>query len=278
MKSMENKSGTRALSSRLMNKQIASSKRSQVTIFIIIAVIIIAVITLFFLIRGESPIDMLRPSMPEPQSAIEQCTKDATSEAIAIMLPQGGYINPENYKLYNNNKIAYLCYNQNYYYPCINQEPMYIKQLKKEIHNYIEPKIRDCFYSLKQEYRERNYGVSDGLLSFEIDLKPKTVEINIQKKFEIKKGDETRKFETFKVRLLSPLYDLALVAGEIASQEAKYCYFEYLGYSLLYPSISVEKNQVGSEETASKIYTIKDKFSGKELLIAIRSCAMPGGL
>ncbi len=118
----------------------------------------------------------------------------------------------------------------------------------------------------------------EGPLSLQINLAPKQINVNVEKKFEITKNEETRKFNKFNVKINSPLYDLAVVAQEIASQEAKYCYFEYLGYSLLYPQVSIEKNQVGSEETATDIYSIRDKITGKELLIAIRSCAMPGGL
>jgi hypothetical protein len=252
-------------------------KRSQVTIFIIIAIIIVGIIILFFLLSGKNPADVIKVSMPNPQEYIEKCTKDATKQAIDIMLAQGGYINPGNYKLYENNKVAYLCYTNNYYYTCINQQPMYLPFLENEIKSYIESRIKDCFYSLKQEYQNRNYQVNEGSLNLDVQLNPKQVNVNINKRFEVSK-EETNKFEKFTVKFPNPLYDLAIVAQEIANQEAKYCYFEYLGYSLLYPAISIDKKQVGSEETASKIYIIKDKITGKQLLIAIRSCAMPGGL
>jgi len=263
----------------LINKKtIVQSKHSQVTLWIILAILIVAAVMLFFIIRGKSPIEIFRPITYEPQQYIEKCTRDATEEAINIMLPQGGYIQPSNYILYKNNKVAYLCYNNNYYYPCINQEPVYIEHLESEIKNYIQPKIQDCFYSLKKEYKKRGYSISEGTLNLIVDLAPRQVRIEVGKRLEMKKGEETRNYEKFKIRVNSPLYDLGIVAQEITSQEAKFCYFEYLGFSLLYPWVSIEKDQVGSEETASDIYKIGDKRSGKELLIAIRSCAMPGGL
>jgi len=254
------------------------SKKGQLAIWIIVAVLIVAAVLLFFLLRGNIKIPVLTPSMPDPQAYIEKCVKDSSQQAIDIMMPQGGYINPGNYKLYDDNKVAYLCYNINYYYPCINQQPMYLDFLEKEIKSYIESKVKDCFYTLKQEYQDRNYIVDEGTLSLDVQLNPKQVEVSIDKKFDISKNEESRKYDKFKVKFPSPLYDLAVVAQEITSQEAKFCYFEYLGYSLLYPFVSIEKKQVGSEETATKIYIIKDKITGKGLLIAIRSCAMPGGL
>lgn len=253
-------------------------KKAQVTIWVIVAVLLVVAVALFFLLRGKQGIEIFQPTMPEPQSYIEKCARDSTSEAINIMLPQAGYISPSNYKLYENNKVAYLCYTNKYYYSCINQQPMYIEFLEQEIKNYITGKLKDCFYNLKKEYQNRKYIVDDSAMTLEVELNPKQVEIFIEKKFEISRNEETRKFEKFKAKINSPLYDLAIIAQEITSQEAKFCYFEYLGFSLLYPSFEIEKNQVGSEEDVSNIYTIKDKVTGKELLIAIRSCAMPGGL
>ena len=253
-------------------------RKSQVTIFIIIAILIVGTIILFFLLAQKKPQKIFKPSVPNLQESIEKCVRDATQEAISIMLPQGGYINPTNYKLYKNNKVAYLCYNTNYYQTCVNQQPLYIQFLEQQIRSYIEPKIKDCFYSLKQEYKKKNYAVNDGDLSLNVKLNPKQVEINVFKKFEVNKGEETRKFEKFRVRIPSPLYDLGIASQEIASQEAKYCSSLYLGYSLTNPEISIDKKQVGSGQGASKIYIIKDKVTNKSLMIAIRSCAMPGGL
>ena len=62
---------------------------------------------------------------------------------------------------------------------------------------------------------------------------------------------------------------------EISNQEAKYCYFEYVGYMLLYPKMDIEKFAMSD---STKIYTLKDKKSDKEMNIAIRSCAIPPGI
>lgn len=258
-------------------REIKKGKRGQTTLFIIIAILIVAAIILFFLLRGKQEIEFFQPSISDPQEYIEKCARDSVLEAINIMLPQAGYISPQSYKLYENNKVGYLCYINKYYETCISQQPMYIEFLEEEIKNYIESKIKDCFYSLKQEYQKRQYSVDEGALSLNVELAPKQVEIVLNKKFEISKNEETRNYNEFKVKVNSPLYDLAVVAQEIASQEAKFCYFDCLKFSMNYPAFAIEKVPLGSEETASDVYKIKDKKTGKELLIAIRSCALPGG-
>ena len=250
-------------------------KKSQVSLWIIIAVVLLAIIALFFILREKINIPGITPSILEPQAYIEKCVKDASFQAIDIMLPQGGYLNPGNYKLYKNNKVAYLCYNSNYYLPCENQEPMYIETLKQEIKSYITPKLKDCFYALEQEYKKRNYQVLSGDLSLEINLNPKQVNIEINRKLTLTKNEETKKYEEFKAKVSSPIYDLGVIAQEIINQETKFCYFEYLGFSLLYPEFNIEKTDLGGE---TKIYSIEEKFSGKKLNFAVRSCAMPAGM
>lgn len=251
-------------------------KKSQVTIFIIIALIIIVSIILLFLVFRKPTINIIDEY--EPNAYIEKCMTDYSQEAIDIMLPQGGYLNPTNYKLFENNKVAYLCYQKNFYLTCINQEPMYIEHLNDEIKTYIQLKVDACFNQLKTELEKRGYDIEMSNLQIDVQLKPKKVEVTSNRIFNLEKNGETRKFERFRASFSSPLYDLAILAQEIANQEAKYCNFEYLGFMLLYPSYSIDKKSVGGQLDASKIYKIEDRRTGKKLNIAIRSCAMPAGL
>ncbi len=252
--------------------------KSQITIFTIISILLVGVIIGLILWRGELVADIIDGDMPQPQTEVRSCTEEVVYEAIEKMLPQGGYVEPSNYRLYQDDKIEYLCYNKNYYRPCINQEPMYINHLESEIHNYAKDEVEACFDSIIEEYEDRNYEINENPLSLDIVLRPGQVRINLNKTVEISKEDVSVKYKKDSYVLNSPLYSLAIVAQEIASQEAQYCNFEYLGYSLLHHQYDIEKIQVGSGQTVSSIYKIRDKATDKTLNMAVRSCAMPGGL
>jgi len=250
-------------------------KKSQVTIFIIVAIIIIAIIILLFMLKAKGSVGIFGQSMPNPNEYIEKCVSDNINEALNIMFPQGGYLNSENYIKYKDNKVQYLCYTKEFYKPCINQEPLFIEHLEKEIKKYAESKIRDCFYALEQEYKKNNYNVNSGSMEFKIELEPGQISSEISKKLDIKKNEETKTYDKFKIKIKSPAYEIGVIANEIASQEAKFCYFEYLGYSLLYPNIKIDKEDINSD---TKIYSIEEKASKKKITIAIRSCAFPAGI
>lgn len=252
-------------------------KKAQVTIFIIVALILVAVILLFFLLVKNLELDVLKPSIQNPGEFIEKCAEDSAMNAINLMLLQGGYVSPRNYILYQDNKVGYICYTNKYYFSCIMQEPVYMGFLEKEIHSYMEGKLKDCFFSLKQDYEKRKYIVNEGDLEFEVKLNPRQVEITIEKKFEITKKDEIREYEKYRTKFNSPIYDLGVIAQKIASDEANFCYFDYHEFSINNPNYEVEKKQIENAGN-SDVYIITDEITRKEMWIAVKSCSMPGGL
>lgn len=218
-----------------------------------------------------------KTSMTEPEKYIEKCVKDATSDAIDILLPQGGWISPTRFKTYNDDKVAYLCYTNDFYRTCKMQEPLYIRHIEGEITEFITPKVQSCFESLKSDLEDQKYAIEMGSMNITTEIAKDTVKIRVDRIFSLSKNDEKRRFEKFNAILNSPLYNLAIVGLEIANQEAKYCTFEYIGFMIFYPDFNINKKAVGSGLESSKIYTIQDRYTGKQLNIATRSCAIPAG-
>ena len=128
-------------------------RRGQIAIWVIIAVMLVATIAIFFLIarKAVSPSGSFSDEQ-SPKAYIERCARDAIDEAVGIMLPQGGFVNPTNFIKKDEIKISYLCRNSGNYLHCINQHPMYLNEMKLEIKNYIRPKVEKCFLDLKEIY------------------------------------------------------------------------------------------------------------------------------
>lgn len=255
---------------------VRKNKRGQVAIWVIVAIVIVVGIGFFIFVKSKTsnPQIYVVDEM-NPKQFIERCTRNAVEEALDKMIPQGGFVEPKNFKLYEGIKVEYLCQNIGNYNPCINQHPMFINEMTLEVDNYTTPKIEECFVSLREELEKKAARVEMGSLEVDVSFAPDLVFVNIDRKLKIEKEESVVNFDDFKVSYANPVYDLGLIASEIASQEAKYCYFEYVGYMILYPEISIEKTSMSD---STKIYSISDKKSGKELNIAIRSCAIPAGI
>jgi sulfur transfer complex TusBCD TusB component (DsrH family) len=248
------------------------NKEGQVVIFVIVAVMIVAAIALLFVVFRGPGISIGQEF--DPETFIDKCLMESVREKVEIMLPQGGFVNPTDFKLYNDTKVAYLCKTVNFYEPCIIQHPLYISVVKNELKEQMREDVEGCFILLEEELDSRGYFHEGGDVEIIPVLKPDVVEVKILRDFTFSKGDIVRDFDSFDVRLRIPLYDLAHVANTIAANEARFCYFEYVGYTNLYPRYDIEK---WTTSDSTRIYTIVDKPSGAVMNIATRGCAIPAG-
>jgi len=252
-------------------------KRGQLTIFIILALVIVAALLIFLYFRSKVPGAEITPeSFENPQQYIAECAEDAAKQAINTMLPQGGLIQPKNYVTYSRTRIELLCYTNRFYESCMNQYPLYIKHLEDEIKNEIEPKIEECFIKLKNEYEKKSLSpyVSSSM-KVDVSVIDKKVNIDISRELSYTDKESTKSFKEFKSSFNSPLHRMARVAMEMISQEAQFCSAEHMGYMILYNDIKIEKI-ITSDQV--KIYIITDKLTDKKLNIAIRGCVIGTGV
>lgn len=250
------------------------NKKGQIAIFAVVALVIVFAILLFFFLRREVKIGVEEEL--NPQSFVRTCAKDGVQQALEVMMPQGGFIESSNYKLYKDNKVAYLCYTNRYYEPCINQQPLYVNHIADDIKRFIEPKIDECFFTLEQEMTGRGYAFEQQGKGLSVILEEGNIIIDIDR--EVVYGKESReRADDFSYQFTSRIYDLAKVAREIGKQEAQFCNFNTASYSTTYPDFDIEKKNIGFRDDSSSIYIIRDKRTQEELLIAIRSCETPPG-
>jgi len=255
------------------------NRRAQIAVWVILAIVLVAVIILFFTLGGERDItEIWEPGQVDSVNApsfMQACTEEYVLEAVDIMLPQGGFVINRNSVMFNKTSVEFMCKTLTYYEPCINQHPMLIREMEEEIRDYVFPKIDGCFDELRTELEKRDGVVDFGNLEIGVELSEDRIFVKLDRHVEIEKKDTKREYESFDIAVESPAYNLARIAIEIASQEAKNCYFEPAGYSVAYPRYDVSR-YVMSEPV--NIYTIYDKETGQYMLTAIRSCAIPAGL
>ena len=251
------------------------NKRGQIALWVILALVLVGAVLLFFFLE-QRPIGVAEARF-NPEQFLEKCTTSAVNEVVEKIIPQGGFLEPVEFKIYNDTKVPYLCKSDGYYGPCINLHPMLINEINKEIKNYIAPRIENCFESMKTEVERNANSVEFGSVPTEVEvtMAPGKVFVNVAKDVKINEKGTIRSFEKFDVETASPIYDLTSIAINIANHERRYCYFEYLGYMALDTSVDIRKFAMSD---STKIYSIRDKASGKIMNIATRSCAIPAGI
>jgi len=248
------------------------NQKAQITIFIILALILIVGIIFIFLLRQAPKTQIV--SEENPQAFIESCTRDAVEEALDIIMIHSGSLEPKGTVMYQGENITYLCYNALHYRSCINQQPLLIEHIEDEIYKYIKPRISNCFQVLETTLEPRYEVSMDENWDLTTKLTSNGVEINIDRDFKMQRGENIRSFNLFKVNIIHPIYRLAEIAMEIVNAEARYCNFDTLGFMIIYPEYDINKFRTGDSST---IYSIKDLTTNKEFKFAVRSCAIPPG-
>src|SRR3989344_8741399 len=247
------------------------SKRGQIAIFVIVAIIlVVAIVIVFIVARGNKPI-ISTGQEETPARFVDSCVRESAEQVMREMMIQGGVIEPRDFVMYENSKITYLCKNVNYYEPCVNQYPLYITHLHDKLLNAVREDIQGCFNSLKAELEAKNYVVQMSTFSMSLELKPSVIEFDIPTRMKIEKNGVVQDINGFNTKVKSSLYDTGVVVNEILRQEAEYCNFENVGFSLLYPSFDIRRNGLSD---GTKIYDIKYKLTGEEMILAVRGCVI----
>src|SRR3989344_1850679 len=152
------------------------NKRGQTTIFIIIGILIVAGVLIFFFLSNEKIRNPFVSAEENPERFISICIEKALREKLETIMIQGGYMENslnKTFKFTKENKyqdISYLCYTQNNYVSCLNQEPNLIFHLQNEVKKNIETEVRDCIDQLSFSLDENGYMTETSYKDFDLKL------------------------------------------------------------------------------------------------------------
>ena len=242
-------------------------RRGQVTIFIIIAIVIVAVLLILLYPRLKVYVSPVTPG-----SFIEDCMK---KELVIVdsLAEQGGTLNPVNYLLWQDKKIEYLCYTNEYYKTCVMQQPLLKQSFENELSDYLKDKADRCIQNLAVNYEGKGYRVSVKSSSVSVEIIPRNIKVTINAPITITK-ETSQTFDNFVVSKPSGIYDLLSIAGSILNWEARYGDSDPESFMLYYPNLKVEKYK---QEDGSKVYVLTDRESGDKFYFASRSLSWPAG-
>ncbi len=247
-------------------------KKGQVTLFIIIAVLIVATGILIYIFYPQIS-TTLGGSEQTPSSFIQNCMEDEIKDKLGIISLQGGSLNPEHYFTYNDVNIEYLCYTNENYKTCIVQQPLLKQHIESEIKIGIETKVKDCFNELKSSFGSRGYEVSVREGEARIELLPQRVISTFNYSVTLTRT-QTDRYESFNVVINNNIYELISIAKSIIEWEATYGDADPRVYMAYYPDLKVEKNL---RDDGTRIYGLTDRDTKNKFQFASRSVVFPPG-
>jgi len=242
-----------------------SKKRGQVTIFILLAIIIVSTVLVYFLWAKPTYFSEKTKGL-----GFENCIKDALEPVINELGENAGFVNPEFVYSYDGKNFAYLCYTNEYYITCTVQKPFLRTHLQEQAEKAMKEKINICYDSSIKELKAQGYSVSEGKVDYQILLEPDIVRVEIDAPTTI----GAQRFTRFNVKLSSPIYDMIMIATSILQYETEYGDSDTSVLTLFYPDYIIDKIK---RDDGTTVYILEDKLSGTKFQFASRSLAWPPG-
>jgi hypothetical protein len=252
--------------------ELIKKRGGQVTIFIIIAVLVVALGVLIYMLLPPAETGG-SPETKSPEEFIQTCLEDEIESAVELLSLQGGSIVPGHHFIYRDQMIEYLCYTNEDYRYCVVQQPLLKQHIEAEIENEISAEVSECFNSLGQSYRDQGYDVNLVGSDTSVELLPKRIVTSFDRVLTLTKG-ESEIHDSFSVVLNNNLYELVGIANSIVTWEARYGEADQTVYMNYYHDLRVDKEK---QSDGTTIYILTDRNNGNKFQFAVRSMALPLG-
>ncbi len=172
-------------------------RKGQITIFIIVAILLVAVIASFFLIQNNIfSSGGAKENIPD---YVDGCLQDSLMEAIYFNALQGGYFVaiPDLYSLSPKHAVAY----ENLYIPVYwnlgNPEVPSLEDLQDQINLAVGFRMEDCLKNFTN-FKKQGYEIkTDGIQNIEVITTEKETKVILDFPIFVTKADETNEYKEF---------------------------------------------------------------------------------
>ena len=254
-------------------RMIQRGKKAQATIFIVVALIIVAVVLAILLypkLKGGGEIDAIQ----NPQTYLENCLKTPLKSNLEKLGPTGGEFEPTGYVQYNGTKIKYLCHTSQYYSTCVIQEPLIKEKMEQTLTGALKQEVERCVKDLQNEYEKKGWKVSASQVSSDVSIVLDSIIININSPMTLSK-DVSKTYRSFSISIPSKMYEILYIASNIVEYEATFGDADTTVYLRYYPNVNIYKNQLGD---GTVIYRVENVVTKESFTFASRSLPWPAGL
>ena len=211
----------------------ASNKRGQVTIFIIIAIIIVAAVAGYFIFKDKLTGQKIPASIQPIYTTFLSCLEEDALVGADILMSQGGYINlpvfePGSAYMPFSSQLNLLGNPIPYWYYIsgnnVEKEQVPSKnEMERELGNFIEGEIEECAFDA---YYDAGYSIYSDEPRANIEIRNNEIAISLEMDLTINKGDETVLVKDHTVVANSKLGKLYNSAVKVYEEEQESLFLE----------------------------------------------------
>lgn len=251
-------------------------KRGQTTLFIIFGIILVVFIFLLvFFVKPET--SFFKKTMVDPSLFIESCISDSIKKHEESFFKEKQFLEEFNsFYLYRGENVPFSCYSSRFYFPCVQQSPLFIESIRKKMENKISRDISRCLLTMKEDYEKKGYSFDYGNYTFDLIFEEKQISFKFSSDIKISRKDSFFQISTISGKVRSSLPSLLRTAEAINNYESTFCEFDFMVWQFLNRDVKIERFRGGD---STKVYILNSSLNPqREIKFAIRTCVMPAGI
>ncbi|MBU3906772.1 MAG: hypothetical protein KKA64_00810 [Nanoarchaeota archaeon] len=254
------------------------SKRSQITIFVIIAIVLVAGIVLFFVFRGEIFPSTIPKNFAPLYTTFLSCAEQYTETGVNVLESQGGYIympdfEPGSSYMPFSSQLDFLGNPIPYWYYVsgnnFQKEQVPSKSgMEEQLARFVEEKISKCRLD---DYYGRGFEISLGAPRAIVKITDEKVDVSLNMNLGIKKGEDSAVIKDHQIEVKTKLGKLYGTAIEVYNYEQQNLFLENYAVDTLRLYAPVD----GVEITCSpEIWKADEVFSKLQDAIEVNTLAL----
>ena len=245
-----------------LNKMAPISKRSQVTVFIVIAILIIAVIGIFFAFRGNLFQTSLPAELEPVYSYYLSCIEAEAFDGTLILGEQAGYIeqpefSPASTYMPFSSQLDFLGIGVPYWYyissnGIVREQIPSKAKMQSQLNDFLEERILECDFSLLEE---QGFEIDIGEAVVESGIEIGVVDVEVRQDLSISFGEITWTGNKHNVNFNSNLGKFYDLAKKIYENQKETMFLEKYGLDILRLYAPVDGSEIGC---SPKIWNVDD--------------------
>jgi len=228
------------------------SKRSQLALFIIIALIVVVAIAAFFIFRDRLFPQNVSESIAPVYNYYTSCIQSLIEDGTKIAGTHAGYLENPEFKAGSTyapfgSELGFLGQGIPYWYTIsgngvASENIPSIKTIESQFNNYLASQIGKCGL---ENFSGSSYEISLGKASFSTSIRDNKIAVKVNQRINIKRGEEQFSIGNFEVDYDSSFGKLYAAAKKLYDYEKKNMFLENYSVDVLYtyaPVSGVERN------------------------------------
>lgn len=257
----------------MINSLKPTKKKAQITIFIILAILIVAGVALLFVFKDR----IFQPSIPKELEPVYSyylsCLQGETENAVAILGTQGGYIEPPDFSAGSeympfSSELSFLGIGVPYWYYIsgngIKREQIPSKEkMQEQLNNYLNERLNECDFS---QFEQQGIMIYFGEADVSASIEESSVSLDVNQDLSITNGEITWSGNSHSVSVKSSLGKFYDLAAKVYSNNKEKMFLENYGVDILRLYAPVDGSEIGC---SPKIWMVDNVR--KDLIVALEN-------